>query len=102
MLTRIVKMQFRAADIADFLALMQQAKPLIQSFEGCIHLSILQDVQEPTVFFTYSHWRNAADLENYRRSELFERVWAQTKTYFAAPPQAWSVQQLFFDNSHSA
>jgi heme-degrading monooxygenase HmoA len=42
---------------------------------------------------TYSIWENTDALENYRKSDLFKEVWSQTKMLFAAPAQAWSLEQ---------
>ena len=34
-------------------------------------------------------------IEKYRKSELFGGVWKKTKACFCAPPEAWSVDELF-------
>jgi heme-degrading monooxygenase HmoA len=46
------------------------------------------------VFFTYSFWNAEANLEQYRNSELFKAVWAETKPLFNAKPEAWSVDKV--------
>jgi hypothetical protein len=46
------------------------------------------------MFFTYSYWDDATDLENYRNSEFFKSVWAKTKVLFSEKPEAWSVNKL--------
>ena len=45
-------------------------------------------------FFTYSYWDSENDLNNYRKSELFNEVWTFTKKLFNAKPEAWSVEKL--------
>jgi len=90
MVIRIVRMTFQPASVQDFLAFFQEIYPVIRQMPGCRHLVLWQDVENPSVFSTYSHWETAEDLERYRQSEYFRRTWAQTKTLFAAPPQAWS------------
>lgn len=93
MVVRIVKMTFAPAHVARFQELFIGWKPRIRGFAGCRHLELLHDVADPCVFFTYSHWDGPADLENYRRSEVFAEVWPQTKALFAAPAQAWTTER---------
>ncbi|MBL7946928.1 MAG: antibiotic biosynthesis monooxygenase [Flavobacteriales bacterium] len=93
MIVRIVKMTFRPEETARFQALFEGWKPKIRSFPGCRHLELLHDVNDPRIFFTYSHWNGAEDLEKYRVSEVFASVWPVVKTLFAAPAEAWSVDR---------
>ncbi|NJK83864.1 MAG: antibiotic biosynthesis monooxygenase [Saprospiraceae bacterium] len=94
MIQRIVKMTFKEEHIADFLVIFEEAHHKISAFEGCHYLALLQDQQQPNVFFTHSHWESAAFLEHYRQSELFRTTWAKTKKLFADKPQAWSLQSV--------
>jgi quinol monooxygenase YgiN len=96
MVIRLVKLTFKPHAVSDFLRLFEQHKHAIRNAPGCIHLDLLQDAHQPHVFFTYSHWNNAADLEAYRMSETFSIVWPQTKALFLAPAEAWSV-----NNTHA-
>lgn len=93
MIVRIVKMTFRTEEIGRFQELFEGWKPKIRAFPGCRHLELLHDVEDPRVFFTYSHWDGVADLENYRLSDVFAGVWPVVKNLFAAPPEAWSVER---------
>lgn len=93
MIVRIVKMTFRPEETARFQALFEGWKPKIRSFPGCRHLELLHDVNDPRIFFTYSHWNGVEDLEKYRVSEVFASVWPVVKTLFAAPAEAWSVDR---------
>lgn len=93
MIIRIVRMTFQENRIKDFLAVFNESKNQIRNFEGCLHLELWNQTDEPNVFFTYSHWEEESDLENYRRSDLFNSVWSKTKILFANKPQAWSVIQ---------
>ena len=93
MIIRIVKMTFATEKVADFEKLFEETKERIRHFEGCLHLQLLNDVNNPNIFFTYSHWRSVEDLNNYRDSALFDDVWARTKVLFAAKPEAWSTTQ---------
>ena len=44
---------------------------------------------------TYSHWNGPEDLENYRTSETFGKIWPTIKPWFAEKPEAWSVETYF-------
>ncbi len=94
MLTRIVKMSFNEDSIENFLTIFETNKNYIRGFEGCVFLELYRDKNDSNIFFTYSYWNSEADLENYRNSELFKRVWAETKSLFNAKPEAWSVDKL--------
>jgi len=93
MLIRLVKMTFAPEKVADFETLFEATKEQIRNFEGCLHLELLNDIDTPNIFFTYSHWRSVEDLNRYRDSALFADVWPRTKVLFAAKPEAWSTTQ---------
>lgn len=89
-LNRIVRMEFHPHHVNDFETLFGQVKTQIRHFPGCLSLEVWTEVGAPHVYFTYSRWKTAADLEAYRHSELFRDTWAQTKRWFCAKPQAFS------------
>lgn len=93
MLVRIVKMSFHKEHIPAFLEMFEEKKELIRAREGCAFLELLQDINNPEIFFTYSYWEDESFLENYRNSELFKTTWKQTKGYFNDKPYAWSVDK---------
>ena len=95
MLVRIVKMSFDPSKIDAFLANFEANKDHIRNFEGCEFLELYRDKEHPNRFFTYSYWNSEADLENYRHSDLFKGVWAETKVLFNDKPEAWSVDKIF-------
>jgi quinol monooxygenase YgiN len=92
MVTRIVKMTFDEAKVEEFRTMITQNAYLIQACEGCEYLRILQDKDQPNVFFTYSYWESDAHLEMYRKSELFNKIWSFAKAGFISKPEAWSTQ----------
>lgn len=96
MIKRIVKMSFQTDKVEDFKAIFKENWKLIAGFKGCSHVELLQDKIHPNIFFTYSVWENENDLNAYRDSELFEKVWGKTKILFNEKPQAWSVNELKF------
>jgi heme-degrading monooxygenase HmoA len=91
MIVRIVKMEFREEGIPEFLDIFAGSRQKILSFEGCSHVQLLQDVSDPSVFFTYSYWDTEEHLNTYRNSDLFDGVWKRTKALFRAKPMAWST-----------
>lgn len=93
MIIRIVKMTFHPEKIKEFEHIFNESKHLIRNMKGCSHLELLNDVNESNIYFTYSYWESENDLNNYRNSEIFVKVWAQTKILFIAKPEAWSVEQ---------
>lgn len=93
MFVRIVKMGFKEEHITAFIATFNTKKKDIRNTKGCQLLELYRDKADPTIFFTYSYWETEQDLENYRNSELFKGVWAQTKILFNKKPEAWSVDK---------
>lgn len=93
MFVRIVKMSFHSKYIQEFLEMFEEKKQYIRNSEGCKLLELYQDKNNPEIFFTYSYWEQESNLETYRNSDLFKKVWKQTKTYFNDKPQAWSVDK---------
>ena len=94
MIVRIVKMSLSEIHIAEFLTNFDLKKEQIRHFKGCSFLELYRDKKQPNIFFTYSYWDTETDLENYRKSALFKEVWANTKLFFNAKPQAWSVDKV--------
>lgn len=94
MLVRIVRMTFQAEKVVDFLTVFERSKQQIRAFPGCRHLELMRDLDQPTVYVTYSHWDSPDALERYRHSELFRTTWAVTKPLFADRPVAFSVEQI--------
>lgn len=94
MIKRFVKMTFKSENIERFKDIFNASKGLIGAMEGCQHVELLQDINNPCVFFTLSIWDDPKYLEAYRQSALFEGVWAKTKILFDAKPEAWSVKNI--------
>lgn len=94
MIIRIVRMHFTETGVNEFLPIFDVNKEAIRHFPGCLHLQLLKDVSSPHTYTTLSHWQEVHDLENYRKSELFEKVWARVKPLFADRPQAFSLEKF--------
>lgn len=95
MITRIVKMNFKASEIENFLTIFNQSKNEIRNMPGCNHLELWNSQTDATVFYTYSIWDSENDLNNYRNSELFQSVWPATKALFASKAEASILNVLF-------
>jgi quinol monooxygenase YgiN len=88
---RIVKLTFAPENIVAFENLFKTQSSKIKAMQGCLSLELLQDISNPHIFFTYSSWEDEKYLQDYRKSDLFEKVWAETKALFNGKPEAWSV-----------
>jgi quinol monooxygenase YgiN len=87
-------MKFKAENCNEFQELFNKYHSKIAGFKNCISVELLRDINDPTIFFTYSKWENESDLNNYRESELFKSVWSQTKALFEEKAEAWSVEKI--------
>ncbi len=94
MIIRLVKMSFKPEEVDNFLSFFETVKSKIRAREGCTHLALWQQKNQPNVLFTFSLWENESALESYRHSDLFKETWALTKIKFNGQPEAWSVEQL--------
>ena len=95
MITRIVKLTFEEERVADFLAFFDTIKHVVNEFPGCYGMKLYQDVNQPNIIMTYSHWQSTEDLNNYRDSEQFGNIWPKIKPWFKDKPEAWSVEAYF-------
>jgi len=96
MLVRIVKMEFKPEEVANFIQLFEERKEKIRSFPGCNYLELLQGTDaNTTVFMTYSYWDSEDDLNNYRYSDYFAETWKLTKAMFSKRAEALSTQKLY-------
>ncbi len=87
-------MSFELSKIEEFLANFEANKQKIRNFDGCQFLELYRDQNNTNIFFTYSYWDSETELNNYRYSELFKTIWANTKPLFNAKPEAWSVDKI--------
>ena len=88
---RIVRLSFDENKTNEFIEIFQSTKNKIRSFEGCTHLELMKDLQNPNVFYTYSKWKSGEALESYRNSALFKETWSKTKLLFNDKPSAFSL-----------
>jgi quinol monooxygenase YgiN len=93
MIVRLVKMTFHPENTAAFEAIFEDSKDKIRGFEGCLHVELLRHIENPCIYFTYSHWESPEALEAYRHSELFAGVWKATKALFSEKAEAHSLMK---------
>lgn len=91
MINRIVKMTFKPENTETFENLFLLVREKIISFEGCLGVKLLRDVNNPAIYFTYSLWQDEESLHRYRKSALFDDTWKKTKALFSDKPEAWSL-----------
>lgn len=94
MLIRYVRMTFQADKVSEFEEIFNGSKHKIRAMQGCQHLELMRDINQPNIYMTHSHWESETDLNNYRDSELFKTTWAKTKVLFAEKPLAFSVESI--------
>jgi heme-degrading monooxygenase HmoA len=87
-------MSFHEENIPAFIENFELMKSQIRNAPGNRFLELYQDKINPEILFTYSYWETEEDLENYRKSALFDEVWTYTKKLFNNKPEAWSVNKL--------
>ena len=92
MIVRIVFLEFQDSAIETFKHRFVESKPKILARDGCHHVELLQDINKPNHFFTYSHWDSEEALNAYRKSEFFGEIWPKTKALLCSSPKAWSLQ----------
>jgi len=93
MLIRIVRMHFTEAGVGEFLEIFRNNMNAIRDFEGCDHLELMKDIDDPLTYTTLSYWKDSDSLEKYRKSELFGGVWGTVKTLFSERSQAFTLEK---------
>jgi heme-degrading monooxygenase HmoA len=94
MITRIVKMTFKAEEITKFIEIFGMTKDMIVSFEGCYEVKLMRDNENENVFFTLSKWESDQHLNSYRSSDLFKTTWGNVKSLFSENAEAWSLVDM--------
>ena len=91
MITRFVKLTIKESEIDTFKNIFKENQNVIMSSEGCFHAELLQDVEDPCVFFTFSKWESVVHLNRYRDSDIFREIWKRSKKTFSSSAEAWSL-----------
>ncbi len=94
MINRIVKLTFKDEYIQAFKIHFETVKSKITNNTGCEKVTLLQDANNPNVFFTYSLWLSEKHLDNYRNTEFFNKIWSKVKINFSEKPQVWTTSKI--------
>ncbi|OHX65982.1 putative quinol monooxygenase [Flammeovirga pacifica] len=94
MLHRFVRMTFQKEKIDEFKHLFNQVQPIIENFEGCHSVRLLEDADQPMKMMTFSIWENQTALDSYRDSEFFITTWRKTKVMFEDKAEAFSMFEV--------
>jgi quinol monooxygenase YgiN len=94
MIVRIVRMTFSEGNADAFHTIFEKYYDTILGMPGCSHLELLQDIDDPDVFVTHSHWESVEDLNAYRQTDFFVTVWTETKKLFREKAIAFSLKQV--------
>ncbi|MCB9196974.1 MAG: antibiotic biosynthesis monooxygenase [Flavobacteriales bacterium] len=92
MITRIVKLTILPEKMDEFERIFVKNQNHISNFPGCYGVKVLQEINYPNIYFTYSTWESEEAINNYRKSDLFGSIWPNTKKLFLAKPEAWSLR----------
>lgn len=81
--------------VASFLDIFEGVKDQIRSQAGCLGLELLEHKEgEKTKLWTISMWLSEADLEAYRKSDLFQHTWSAVKPLFSDKAIAWTLNPI--------
>lgn len=91
MTTRIVKLEIAPEFCKEFENVFIKHKNQIGSFQGCLGVKLVKEINESGVFFTISQWEDEQSINNYRDSALFGTIWPVVKPWFSNKAMAWST-----------
>ncbi len=94
MIKRFVILTIRTECIVDFLKMYNSEKNTIMAAHGCRHLELLNDINDPRLFITFSIWDSEDDFNAYRASQVFLKIWDEAGKMFDADPKAYSTKHL--------
>lgn len=94
MITRVVKLTFSPEKSEVFLDYFETIKNDIRSREGCIEVHAYENSHQKGMFFTISKWNSEDDLNAYRESDLFGKVWPTVKAWMIEKPEAWTMDLI--------
>ena len=87
-------MTFKPEHIKDFEGYFLSIKTKVAGQPGCNGVKLLKEKGETGVFFTYSSWNSVDDLNAYRNTQTFGKIWPTVKKWFSEKAQAWTVDEL--------
>ena len=94
MITRIVKLSIDPKHKKKFTALFLVNRNKITAFNACYSVELLADMNDESIFSTYSKWESTTAIEAYRNSTTFREIWDNVKPLFNDKALAWSTQAI--------
>lgn len=94
MIDRIVKMNIKEDFCSEFERIFKHSKPHILSQKGCIKVEILKNPHHTSEYFTHSLWETEDDLNHYKKTAFFKKIWSLIKPHFNDKTEAWSLIKL--------
>lgn len=91
MITRIVKLEILPEKALEFRQVFAENQEKIAAFPGCNEVRLVHAKDNDSTHFTISLWNTEQDLENYRHSELFGKIWPTVKPWFREKAEAWTT-----------
>jgi quinol monooxygenase YgiN len=92
MINRIVKITFTKDKSEDFNVFYTSITNKIRNFNGCRSVTVLRDIHNPEIFFSYCIWDNEEKLNEYRDSDFFRETRSKIKPCFSAKAEAWTTK----------
>lgn len=94
MVVRFVSLRATPERQAELAEVVTTSAPVVRAVPGCRGLTILQDINDPLHYLTWSLWDSAADLEAYRRSAVYGQVWPRIRACLAERAHAHTFEVL--------
>lgn len=93
MITRFVKLSFNEDYCIEFeTKFTTSIQKLVASQTGCSEVKLFKAAEN--IYFTVSKWHSEDDLNNYRKSDLFKKIWSEFKVNFSSKAAAWSTNEV--------
>ncbi len=92
MIKRIVMMELLPENEALFISTFDKVKHQIRMQPGCEGVELLRSpAGDHLNIWTISLWHSENELNQYRSTDLFKKVWATVKPLFSAKTKAWTL-----------
>ncbi len=95
MITRIIKVEIKENNKADFLAYMGDFVKEVREFKNIQHFDFFEDKEISNHFHLYSIWKTNGALAKFRNADLNKELVARLEDYGEKPYAAWTVENVF-------
>ena len=94
MITRIIKLRLKDST-DEFIKYINSIHDEIFQFTGCHNMEVLNDKDDPKVFFIYTIWKNETELNKFRNSSFNRNFWNTLQDLCESRPEVWTVENIF-------